>query len=635
MIYLRNTKSQRFITYIGIALAIHILVLSGMNVFNRRDHADALMKPSVINLDTIVSPRDQAEPAVRAVDPTRYTSTQALRDHVLMVLPDLGEDTSSLIRIVSSTGEPFSIIIEDTHALFTLTAGGSLVGQNISPEVSGYSPNRAYTLYEFSHAEYVQGPGVYTLDITISASYRTSGMQENAYFLIGSTDAANRYIQRRLMTASMIFGGFVLLLIASVILLIRFRAGYILATTCMSLVMALRFILLGEYPVFGSFQLYSHEIMFLADYFLAVLIFLLSQLLAISLFRITLSRALVALYSILFVGLEMFGIIKGYMPIISLMHIVGIGVTIHAASSDRSDYSGYSLFTILTYSLFSASITHQVLLYQGLSVRGASIAMMFTNQFSALLYIGSILYAVIMSSTQRLRELEQKQQAFERSILLRGISHDLKLPISVIKLRTQMRSRYHLTDEESRDYDEVILQATGELEEMAEDINAYMHAVSETDEEGTCQVREQLGYIAARYANFGDERGISFHTELDTAECLIATSPLKFERMLCNLIDNAFTYSEPGGTVKLRYSCGKQVLISVEDEGIGMDERVLELIMKPFYRLDASRNSHGSGLGLTVVKAVAESLNAELSFASTPGKGTRVTITIPGKRGSF
>ncbi len=630
-----TSRSHHLAILIGISISVHLLVLLLMNVHNTQVNAQSLIHPTVIQLDEILPSGEGDHTAVSALNPTMFASLSPGSDTLQIIYPDLSSDGESSIQIISSEGEPFSILIEDTHASFTLRAGERIVGQNTSAGLPGYTPNRAYAVFSFSRDDYEVSTEGYTMDLGVSAQYRTTGMRDNAYFLISSTDAVNFYIIKRLMAASIIFGGYMLLLLVSAVIFFRFPSNYILVTISMGLVMTLRFILLGEYPLFASLQLQDPALLFLSDYFLAVMIFLLTQLLAASLSRFRIPKKLTALYSLLFVVVEMFAIMKGYLYVTFAMNLLGILVTIFMTSRTRSEYRGYSILILITYSIFSTSVTHQILLYMGQSVRGVSIEMIFTNQFSALVYIGSVLYAVSITNIRRLRELEREKQAFERSIMLRGISHDLKLPISVIRLRTQMRGSYELSPEESRAYDSVILQATHELEEMTENINAYLHAVADTEEEGECRILEELRVIEQRYCQYGDERQISFEAILDETERTIPTTSLKFERMISNLIDNAFKYTPDGGSVILRYTHARELLISVEDTGVGMSPQDIELIMKPFFQLDSSRNSKGSGLGLSVVKAVADSLKAEILIDSRPREGTRVTLLIPNNKKSL
>jgi len=625
----KSATHTQFLQFIAISLAVHVLMLVGMNQFNFWDTSKILNHSRPIDLDQYIIPHSHTPGSVQADSPTRYVVDRDTGKSIMVVFPVADTDGTFRIDIRSETGEPFALLFDDTHSPFSLTAQGVLVGQNIGKDLAGYTPNRAYALFTFTHGDYVQQGTSHVLHLELSVAYRTEGMRSNSYVLIGSNNDLNKYVQQRLMVASIIFGCYLFLLLISIIVFLQFKSGYLLVTICLSLVMTTRFVLLGEYPFLGSLQLLPSNYVFIADYFLAVMIFLLAQILAKSLFSFKVSNTIVVAYGLVFVVLEMFGILRGYLSITLAMHVMGMLATIYMASSQHNEYRRYGLLVILSYSVFSASVSSQILLYLGFVNRGISILMMFTNQFSALLYIASFIFAVIRTNSLRLRTLQLQQQSFERSILLRGISHDLKLPLSVIKLNTQMRGAYSMSEEEHKHLDATVLQATHELEEMTMNINAYLNAASDTQERATCRVRECLGEIASRYAYFGIERGIVLETWFAEREHVIPISTLQFDRMVGNLLDNAFKYTGDSGNVILRYTFGKHMVISVEDTGIGIDSEELELILNPFYRSESGRNTKGSGLGLSVVKAIADNLGATLHIDSVLGQGTCVTITIP------
>lgn len=625
----KSATPIQFLQFIGISLFVHILILIGMNQVNLWETSKALYKTAQVDLDAYITPHSNASRTIKVENPTRFTIEKNPENSIVAVFPPLKPNGNFEIDIISTTGEPFALLFDDTHSPFSLTKQGAVVGQNINKDRDGYTSNRAYALFTFTHDDYKKSESAYILNLRLTVAYRTKGMQSNSYMLIGSINDLTQYMQQRLMIASVLFGGYLLLLLVSIIIFLQFKSAHMLVTICMSLAMTTRFILLGEFPFLGSLQMFPSQYVFIVDYFLAVVIFLLAQILAKSLFSFTMPNKVIPLYSILFIGVEMFGILKSHLFITLAMHLLGMIATIYMASSERSEYHQYGLLIVVAYSIFSASVANQILLYLGLVNRGISIFMLLSNQFSAMIYIGSLHFAIIRTNSLRLRALEQKQQTFERSILLQGISHDLKLPLSVIKLNTQIRSTYHLNEEEIRQLDDSVLQATSELEEMTENINVYLHAVSNTQESGSCMVRECLKEITSRYEYFGAERNIILETHYTEHECEIPISSLQFDRMISNLLDNAFKYIEGSGKVILRYTLGKSIMISVEDTGIGIEEDALNLILNPFYRADASRNTKGSGLGLSVVKAVADNLGATLHVESILGKGTIVTLGIP------
>lgn len=96
-----------------------------------------------------------------------------------------------------------------------------------------------------------------------------------------------------------------------------------------------------------------------------------------------------------------------------------------------------------------------------------------------------------------------------------------------------------------------------------------------------------------------------------------------------NLCDNAIKYNQPGGRVKVTVAQKSgEVLLSVQDTGIGISPEHQEKVFERFYRVDKShsRQSGGTGLGLSIVKHAVAYHKAEIQLESTPGKGTTKTI---------
>lgn len=117
----------------------------------------------------------------------------------------------------------------------------------------------------------------------------------------------------------------------------------------------------------------------------------------------------------------------------------------------------------------------------------------------------------------------------------------------------------------------------------------------------------------------------------------IALEPDLVKSLLYNLVDNASKAMDNGGIIAVRAmvipgGCQFQVV----DNGRGMEKAELAKITEAFYRVDRarSRRQGGAGLGLSLCKQIAELHNGNISFASEPGKGTRVTVTLYGKAGS-
>jgi signal transduction histidine kinase len=113
-------------------------------------------------------------------------------------------------------------------------------------------------------------------------------------------------------------------------------------------------------------------------------------------------------------------------------------------------------------------------------------------------------------------------------------------------------------------------------------------------------------------------------------ECTVVVDSTRLKQVLINLLSNAVKYNHPGGSVTL--SCLRnekdQVLLTIEDTGIGIAKHQLEKIFDPFVRLDSNTHIEGTGIGLSVTKQLVEAMGGMIEVDSQVGKGTRFRITL-------
>jgi two-component system, cell cycle sensor histidine kinase PleC len=126
--------------------------------------------------------------------------------------------------------------------------------------------------------------------------------------------------------------------------------------------------------------------------------------------------------------------------------------------------------------------------------------------------------------------------------------------------------------------------------------------------------------------------------EINVAETVtpILADPMRIKQILINILANAIKFSKSGGRVSISVTGGgdRPTRITVEDEGIGISERDLPMVVEPFFQvLDAALGKReGTGLGLTLAKAFAENHEGELLIDSELGVGTRVCLALPASR---
>ncbi|MBN2860707.1 MAG: sensor histidine kinase [Sphaerochaetaceae bacterium] len=608
----------RFAFYFLLFLSLHLIFLLSFHVINTRSMDAAVQHSDPLLIDDILESRGNQKSGRPEDNPVT----------VYPVTEQSGRD--SALRFVSEKSLPFSLLLEDTHVPYILKQEGQVIAQNVRAEEPAYQSNRAYIVLHFGGEDYRQDGDFSVVELTLEQQFSVESMKHQSYVLLGSEDALRNLTERRLMLSSFFFAGFLLILFVSLFVYVSFRKTYMLYALLLSFVGAYKFLLTGDLPLtlltgtISTLQLNMH------DLFTGIIIFLLSQLLCRSLYGFRTPKRFVGGYLVLFFAGELLFLFTFNIEIMIFMHILGSLLILYMGGSTRSANRKHGLLVTLGYSLFSVSVTYQFLVTLEISPRNVEHLMLFSPQFGSIIYLTSIVLAVIMSYADTLTSYQKQQRTYEKTRLLQGISHDLKLPLSAIKINMQMLESYELPDTERAEIMESVMDATDELEQMTENINVYLHAVSTVENGGETNVPERMDRLARRYAQYGESRGVVLHSFIDEKEALLPVSPLTFDRLVSNLLENAFTYNREDGEVSLSYTHRQTyITVAVTDTGIGMDEQTLAHILEPFYRVDTSRNLKGSGLGLSVVKAVAENLDAELRMESVPDTGTRISLDIP------
>ena len=205
-----------------------------------------------------------------------------------------------------------------------------------------------------------------------------------------------------------------------------------------------------------------------------------------------------------------------------------------------------------------------------------------------------------------------------RAQALAGVSHDLRLPLTRLRLRLEQLPGNEARAAMQRDIEEMDAMVGGTLD--------YLRAGGDTEQ----AVRLNLVALLEGLAEDAEAAGakVSLH---GTAAPVMAR-PQALRRCLANLVDNARRYG--GGAVDITLADKpSSVEIRIEDRGAGIPAEERERVFEPYVRLEASRARHtgGAGLGLAIARAVARAHGGEVALAPRAGGGTAAVVTLPRK----
>ena len=212
-----------------------------------------------------------------------------------------------------------------------------------------------------------------------------------------------------------------------------------------------------------------------------------------------------------------------------------------------------------------------------------------------------------------------EQAGRERELMLAGVSHDLRTPLTRLRLSLELLdSKNELTTDMVRD-----------IEEMNAILDQFLAFIRDGRDEPmeVCDLKELISSVVAPYSQQGHDIRLS----LAAMPCL----PLRrvsMKRMLVNLLENALRYGEQEIEVTaavVNQDGVSYVAISVLDRGEGLDPEDLQRIFNPFIRGDQARGGQGTGLGLAIVQRIAAQHGGSVELHNRAGGGLAATVCLP------
>lgn len=266
------------------------------------------------------------------------------------------------------------------------------------------------------------------------------------------------------------------------------------------------------------------------------------------------------------------------------------------------------------------------------------------NSIQVLSYIKDI--------TEQKKMIEENKKLLEQTIeydrlkteFFSNISHELRTPLNIILSSIQLLNSIYNSSKDNYNnftcafekYIGIMKQNSYRLLKLINNIidltrldSGFLHMHFANN-----NIIETVENITLSVADYVESKGINLIFDTDTEERIIAYDDDKIERIMLNLLSNAIKYTKSGGTIEVNVKdVDSGIMIAVKDTGCGIPSDKLGVIFERFRQVDEvlTRRAEGSGIGLSLVKALVEAHEGTISAYSTCGVGSEFVISLPSK----
>ncbi len=259
----------------------------------------------------------------------------------------------------------------------------------------------------------------------------------------------------------------------------------------------------------------------------------------------------------------------------------------------------------------------------------AQISLMFISSILLIILI-SISFIVILKYYKREKALYLSTRDF-----INNITHEFKTPITNIALANSMisKSKKIEQDEKLSQYSDIIKAEHQKLKNRVEGLlDAARIENGSSDYCEIIDICKLIKYTVDSYQVQLQELNGEIKYEKISGKCTVHADKEQFQFTISDLIDNGIKYCEKEPLIIIRtYDKGDNIIIEIEDNGIGIKQEYIEQIFEKYYRVPTGNlhNIKGFGIGLSTVKAIIDSMNGEINVQSKPGRGTKFIIKLP------
>ncbi len=234
------------------------------------------------------------------------------------------------------------------------------------------------------------------------------------------------------------------------------------------------------------------------------------------------------------------------------------------------------------------------------------------------------LYQDFNHMVKELGTIETLQNGF-----VADVSHEFKTPISAIEGYAMLLQDESLPEPEKKEYINNIIYNSKRLSSLTGNILMLSKLENSAVKVNNLKfsLDEQIRRIILNFEEQWSKKNLELDIDLDQVN-YYGDEDLLYHVWL-NLISNAIKFSKNDGLLRIKLIDNKyNIVFSIEDSGVGMDEETMKRMFEKFYQSDSSRAEEGNGLGLALVKKVLDICSGSIEATSKPEEGTKFTVTL-------
>ena len=233
--------------------------------------------------------------------------------------------------------------------------------------------------------------------------------------------------------------------------------------------------------------------------------------------------------------------------------------------------------------------------------------------------------------TQNFNKMTRELKSIEylRKDFITNVSHEFKTPIASIQGFAKLLQNGNLTEEETQEYTQIIVEEAGRLSNLSSNILRLSKLENqEIVDRKFFSLDEQIRKSILLLEHEWNKKNIEFEIELEKINCLGDEELL--EQVWLNLLGNAIKFSPIKGKISIRLTqVEKTAIVQISDKGIGMSDDTMTRIFEKFYQGDVTHFHEGSGLGLSLVKRILDLFGGHIHVQSKINEGSTFTVELP------